>query len=115
MQYLDVDSEGRDTSVCSLFSDYNNGALELVEVTSEDFLDASISCLYSDENTGLEKWWDAEVADIDYDSDKSNPDFYVYYKETEESLEDIDYFLEPLLEQYLNGCVRFLDCPERKK
>ena len=65
---------------CFLFEDYKNEEVKLVEVVPEDFIEATISNLYEDKDTGEETWWRAEVADVDIDSeDMLNPEFYVMY------------------------------------
>ena len=60
-------------------------------------------------------WWDAEVVDVDMDSaDMDNPDFFITYKNSSDEIIDFskinnsDYFLEPLLNDYLNGSVKFI-------
>ena len=113
IQYHDSDSEGVDTCTTNLYEDFLSGDLTLVGIAPSDFIDSKIEVLYSDEGE-IDKWWEAEVADIDVDSDdKDNPDFYVYYELDEGSEDEIvekEYFLEPLIELYLNGRVRFLEC-----
>ena len=58
---------------------------------------------------------DAEVVDVDMDSaDMDNPDFFIIYKDSSDDIidfskiSDSDYFLEPLVNDYLNGCVKFI-------
>ena len=103
IQYTTDDEEGSDVSFANLFFDFKKDKLELIEVTTEDFIDATISHMYEDEETGQEKWWTAGVADIDVDSEnKDSPAFYLYFQEDMLNLdegEDIivepEYFLEP--------------------
>ena len=106
-----MDDADKDTAVANLFDDFQNNTLKLHEVNPGDFVNAKIETLYLDNDSGFETWWEGEVADIDTNSDDpTNPDFFVYY---EDELTDSkpEYFLESLLELYLNGSVRFLDCP----
>ena len=67
----------------------------------------------NDTDTGTDTWWSAEVSDIDPDSDKNNPKFFIYFppSDTEVTVEELEYHLEPLLEWYLEGWVRFRDSP----
>ncbi|XP_066935310.1 reticulocyte-binding protein 2-like [Clytia hemisphaerica] len=119
IQYTTDDEEGLDISFGNLFFDFKQENLELFEVAPKDFIDATISHMYEDEETGQEKWWTAKVADVDIDSEnKDSPAFFLYFKEDmlnvdegDEVIMEPEYFLEPLIENYLNGSVRFLDCP----
>ena len=53
-------------------------------------------------------WWDAEVVDVDSESpDINNPNFHILQKDSSEDMinfsqiSDSDYFLEPLINNYL--------------
>ena len=73
---------------CNLFTDFQKSDVNLLEVTQEDFIDATIFHLYSDDDTGSETWWEAEVVDVDIDSvNLNNPDFFISYTDciTEEN------------------------------
>ena len=112
IQYTLDDVDGMDISFSYLYSDFKQEKLELLEVTIHDFIDAKISHLYEDDESGKEKWWVAGVADVDITSkNQQSPDFFIYFDEEGEEVDEITYYEEPLLENYLNGAVRFLDCP----
>ena len=58
-------------------------------------------------------WWDAEVVGLDATSeDKSNPNYFIWYEDCgtmdKENLEGQEYYLKPLLDDYLNHCVQVL-------
>ena len=111
IQYVTQDESKNDTAVENLFADFKNGKLKLYTVEPKNFVNAKIETMYLEDDTGAEIWWKGEVADIDTKSDDpSNPDFFVYYDTEDETL-DPEYFLEQLLELYLNGSVRLLDYP----
>ena len=77
----------------NLFDDFKNGDVHLLPICSEDFIDASILHLYTDDENNEDTWWPAEVVDVDIDSsDMSNPDFFVLYGDVEEST-DPEYYL----------------------
>lgn len=114
VQYYD-DSE--ETFYCNLYEDFKNDEVRLIEVIPEDFIEVSIKHLYSDQVTGEETWWSAEVRDVDDESeDLNNPEFFVVYEnvlqDDEGNEEDLgnepEYYLIPLLHDYLNGWVRFV-------
>ena len=55
------------------------------------------------------------MVDVDLESpDMNNPNFYILYKDSSEEIidfsqiNDSDYFLEPLINDYLNGWVKFM-------
>ena len=57
--------------------------------------------------------WDAEVIDVDIESeDKENPNCFILYKESADEILDLAninddyYFLEPLINDYLNGWAK---------
>ena len=106
IQYVTVDETDKDTKVANLFDDLQNETLKLYEVEPEDFIDAKIETLYLEDDSNSETWWKGEVADIDTDEseDASNPDFFVYYDDEEDDFNDSDpeYYLEKLIELYLN-------------
>ena len=114
LQFYQDDEDGNDFIVSTLYDDFLKGTLKPCDVTPEEFIDASIEVLYKDPDTGIENWWEAEVSDIDVDSlDPQNPKFFIYFPSSEgedEEDEEQKYHLEPLLEWYLEGWVRFRDC-----
>ena len=71
----------------------------------------SISHLFRDESSSEETWWKGEVVDVDVESeDKFNPNFFVLYSEEAMDPTEVDsedYFLVPLMSDYLNGCLHF--------
>lgn len=108
--FYQEDELGEDTIVSTLFEDYKQGNLKLCDVLPEEFINAGIEILYKDSETGLENWWPAEVIEIDNDNeDPNNPKFFIYFTDTD-SESTPEYFLEPLLEWYMEGWVRFTDC-----
>ena len=97
-----------DCYVCNLFNDYKNGEAELCDVTENEFIDATIDHLFTDEVSGEATWSRAEVVDVDVDSeDKGNPDFFVSYDNYTDSKNE--WFLLPLMEDYLKEWVSFVD------
>lgn len=112
IQYEELPEE---TFVRDLFYDYKNGELKLAEVDVNDFIGASVKHLFIDDETGDEIWWEAEIVDVDDECENNlNPEFFVFYydengeEEEEEEGQEPEYFLEKMIEEYLNGCVRFL-------
>ena len=68
--------------------------------------------MYTDQDSGEDVWWRAQVVDIDIDSEnKENPDFFILYEEDDVDNEEKDpeNFLEPLSQGYLNGWVQLVD------
>ena len=65
--------------------------------------------MFEDDETGDNLWWNAKVVDLDPDSDPENPNFFVMYDENGEAeegqQEKQEYYLEPLLGDYLDHCV----------
>eukprot|EP00111_Clytia_hemisphaerica_P010607 TCONS_00031003-protein len=83
IHYFSKDDEGVDLSVCHLYDDFENDELKLIQVTPHDFESVDkIKCLYADEYTSLETWWEGNVDGFDKKSDPNKPVFYVYYKDT---------------------------------
>ena len=96
-----------------LYKDFKAGRVKLLELVPSDFIGASIRHLFYDNDTEDNVWWDAEVVDLDATSeDKSNPNYFIWYEDCgtmdEENLELQEYYLEPLLDNYLNHCVQVL-------
>ena len=82
-----------------LYQDFKAGQLKLVELVPTDLIDASIRHLYTDNESGEDTWWNAEVVDIDPESeDKINPDFFIMYEESGDcdtgTLERQEYYLD---------------------
>ena len=57
--------------------DFKSDKLKLVCLASKDLVGASVRHLLRDDETGKDIWWDAEVADIDLESEKENPVFFI--------------------------------------
>ena len=96
-----------------LYKDFKADRVKLVELVPSDLIGASIHHLFYDNDTEENVWWDAEVVDLDITSeDKSNPNYFIWYEDCgtmdEENLEGQEYYLEPLLNDYLNNCVQVL-------
>ena len=96
-----------------LYKDFKAYRVKLVELVPSDLIGASIGHLFYDNDTEENVWWDAEVVDIDVTSeDKNNPNYFIWYEDCgtmdEENLEGQEYYLEPLLNDYLNHCVQVL-------
>ena len=101
--------------IANIYQDYNNDEVSFLPVVYKDFIDGSILHLYADKDTKEEIWWPAEVVDVDTDVEKfdeKNPEFFVLYEDPETSETDCnepEYFLCPLIHDYLNGWVQFVD------
>ena len=98
-----------------LFNDFSNNKLHAASVSPGDFICSTIKHKYNDAVTREDTWWDAEVIDVDIASeDKENPNFFILYKESAvdfldlANINDDDYFLEPLISDYLNGWVKIV-------
>ena len=98
-----------------LFSDFSNDKLRAASISPDDFICSTIKHKYNDAVTKEDTWWDAEVIDVDIESkDKENPNFFILYKESADDIVDLanvnddDYFLEPLINDYLNGWVKIV-------
>ena len=96
-----------------LYKDFKADRVKLVEFVASDLIGASIRHLFYDNDTEENVWWDAEVVDVDVTSeDKNNPNYFIWYEDCgtmdEENLEEQEYYLEPLLNDYLNHCVQVL-------
>ena len=95
-----------------LFEEFKAGNVRVVELKGEDLIGASIRHMFEDDETGESIWWNAEVVDLDPDSDPENPKFFVMYDENGEAeegqQEKQEYYLEPLLGDYLDHCVQIV-------
>ena len=95
-----------------LFVELKAGNVRLVELKGEDLIGASIRHMFEDDESGENLWWNAEVVDLDPDSDPENPNFFVMYDENGEAeegqQEKQEYYLEPLLGDYLHHCVQIV-------
>ena len=58
-----------------LFEELKAGNVRVVELKGEDLIGASICHMFKDDETGENIWWNAEVVDLDPDSDPENPNF----------------------------------------
>ena len=95
-----------------LFEEFKAGNVRIVELKEDDLIGASIRHMFEDDETGENIWWNAEVVDLDPDSDPENPKFFVLYDENGEAeegqQEKQEYYLEPLLGDYLDHCVQIV-------
>ena len=98
-----------------LFNDFSNNKLHVASVSPDDFICSTIKHKYNDAVTKEDTWWDTELIDVDIESeDKENPNFFILYKESANDIFDLanvnddDYFLEPLINDYLNGWVKIV-------
>ena len=96
-----------------LYKDFKAECIKLVKLVPSNLTGASIHHLFYDNDTEENVWWDAEVVDIDVTSDdKNNPNYLIWYEDcgtmNEENMEGQEYYLEPLLNDYLNHCVKML-------
>ena len=93
-----------------LFEEFKAGNVRVVELKGEGLIGGSTHHMFEDVETGENIWWNAEVVDLDPDSDPENPKFFVMYDENGEAeegqLEKQEYYLEPLLGDYLDHCVQ---------
>ena len=65
----------------NLFANYDNNILKVLSVSCNDYIGASIKHLHKDRKSKENIWWDAEMVDVDMDSDDmDNPDFLLYTK-----------------------------------
>ena len=66
--------------------------------------------MFEGDETGENIWWNAERVDPDLDSDPENPEVFVMYDENGEAeegqQEKQEYYLEPLLGDYLDHYVQ---------
>ena len=90
---------------------YKDFKLGYVSLKPKDLIGASIRHMYTDGESNENIWWNAEVADEDPDtSDANGPDFFVIYDESGEAeegqQEKQEYYLTPLLGDYLNHWVQ---------
>ena len=89
--------------------------MRITSVTFHNFIGANIKHLYTDDTSNEDIWWDAKVVDVDLESpDMNDPKFYIAYKDLTDDVIDFskvrndDYFLETLIDDYLNGWVKFV-------
>ena len=74
---------------CDLQHDFKSDKLKLVDLAPKDLVGASVRHLLKDDETGEDIWWDAEVVDIDLESEKEDPVFFIMYH-TDETEYDFD-------------------------
>ena len=98
-----------------MMTDYQNEDLKLVPITPDDLIGKTIFHLHTDKDSGSDSWWKATVVDAD-DYDPKNPQFFVFYhdddnddEEEEDFIDPSQYYLCNLLEDYLNGWLRFAE------
>ena len=89
--------------------------MRAVSVSPDDFICSTINHKYNDAVTKEDIWWDIEVIDVNIESgDKENPSFFILYKKSADDFLDLanvnddDYFLEPLINDYLNDWVKIV-------
>eukprot|EP00112_Aurelia_sp_Birch-Aquarium-sp1_P013961 Seg299.3 transcript_id=Seg299.3/GoldUCD/mRNA.D3Y31 product="hypothetical protein" protein_id=Seg299.3/GoldUCD/D3Y31 len=93
-----------------LMEDFDNEDIQLVPITEDDLIGATIMHMYTDSSTGEDCWYRAMVEDVDEDSDDiDNPDFFVRYFDFDEGEIEGEYYLCQLLEDYLNGWVQIVN------
>ena len=102
-----------DTFSQPLCKDFKADRVKLLELVPSDLIGARICHLFYDNDTEENIWWNAEIVDLDVTSeDKSNPNYFIWYEDCgtmdEENLEGQEYYLEPLLNDYINNCVQVL-------
>ena len=90
---------------CKLFNDFSDNS-----VAAYNFICSTIKLKYNNAVIREDTWWDDEVIDLDTESeDKKNSNFFNLYKESADDfldlakLNDDYYFVEPLINDYLNG------------
>lgn len=108
VRYNDFPDE---TFVQPLCKDFKAWNVRLLELEPADLIGTSIPHLYTDEDSGEGRWWNAEVADLDKDStDAEDSCFLIMYDENEKAeegqQEKQEYYLESLLGNYLNNRVQ---------
>ena len=95
-----------------LFEELKAGNVRVVELKGEDVIGASVRHMFEGDETGENIWWNAERVDPDLDSDPENPEVFVMYDENGEAeegqQEKQEYYLEPLLGDYLHHCVQIV-------
>ena len=106
--------KGRTPFLHRLSNDFSNNKLRAASASPDDFICSTIKHKY-DAVTKEDTWWDAEVIDVDIESeDKENPKFFILYKGFAHNILDLanvnddGYFLEPLNNDYLNGWVKIV-------
>ena len=84
--------------------------LKLVDLAPKDLVGASVRHLLEDDETGKDIWWDAEVVDIDLESEKEDPVFFIMYHtdETEYDFDELgnvenEFYEITLMDDYSNG------------
>ena len=93
-----------------LMEDLDNEDIQLVPITEDDLIGATIMHMYTDTSTGDDCWYRAVVEDVDEDSDDiDNPDFFVRYFDIDEGEVEGEYYLCQLFEDYLNGWVQIVN------
>ena len=90
---------------CKLFNDFSDNS-----VAAYNFICSTIKLKYNNAVIREDTRWDDEVIDLDTESeDKKNSNFFNLYKESADDfldlakLNDDYYFVEPLINDYLNG------------
>ena len=100
----------------NLYKGLSSDRVRITSVTFHNFIGVNIKHLYTDDTSNKDIWWDAKV--VDFDMDGESPDmndlkFYIVYKDSTDDVIDFskvcndDYFLEKLIDDYLNGWVKF--------
>ena len=108
LRYNDFPDE---TFAQPLCKDFTAGNVRLLELEPADLIVTSIRHLYTDEDSGEDRWWNAEDADLDKDSeDTEDSCLFIMYDENEKAEEGQqgkqEYYLESLLGNYLNNWVQ---------
>ena len=81
-----------------------------MDLAPKDLVGASVRHLLEDDETGKDIWWDAEVVDIDLESEKEDPVFFIMYHtdETEYDFDELgnvenEFYEITLMDDYSNG------------
>ena len=99
----------------NLYKNLSSDRVRITLVTFHNFIGANIKHLYTDDTSKEDIWGDAKVVDVDMESpDMNDLKFYIVYKDLADDVIDFnkvhndDYFLETLIDDYLNGWVKFV-------
>ena len=95
---------------CDLQHDFKSDKIKLVDLAPKDLVGASVRHLLKDDETGEDIWQDAELVDIDLESQKEGPVFFIMYH-TDETEYDFDklgnveneFYEITLMDDYSNG------------
>ena len=89
----------------SLFEELKAENVRVVELKGQDVVGANIAHMFEDDESGENIWCNAEVLDLNLDSDPENPKFIFHDDEEKERQEKKEYYLERL-DHCLNCLIR---------